>query len=51
MDRDKMKKVRWVKPARLAEIAFNEITPSGHLRHARFVRLRERQDIRSKPVF
>jgi hypothetical protein len=32
MDREKMKKVRWVKLARLAEIAFNEITPGGHLR-------------------
>jgi len=46
MDAEKMRKVHWVKPRALVEIAFNEITSSGHLRHSRFVRLREHQDIR-----
>jgi len=45
MDREKMKKVRWVQPRIVAEIAFNEQTESGHLRHSRFLRLRERADL------
>ncbi|PYK31065.1 MAG: hypothetical protein DME57_05065 [Verrucomicrobia bacterium] len=49
MDREKMKKVRWVKPAVLAEIAFNERTANGHLRHSRFLRLRDNFDRRSRP--
>jgi len=48
MDRDKMKKVRWVQPRIVAEIAFNEQTESGHLRHSRFLRLRDRVDVRRK---
>lgn len=35
-----MKQVRWVKPKVVVEIAFNNVTSGGHLRHARFVRLR-----------
>jgi bifunctional non-homologous end joining protein LigD len=46
MDREKMKTVRWVKPKVIAEIAFNEWTPSGHLRHSKFLRLREPRDQR-----
>lgn len=48
MDREKMKTVRWVKPKLVAEIAFNEWTPSGHLRHSKFLRLREGRDLRRK---
>jgi DNA ligase D-like protein (predicted ligase) len=48
MDRAKMATVRWVKPRVLCEIAFNEWTPSGHLRHSKFLRLRERRDLRKK---
>jgi DNA ligase D-like protein (predicted ligase) len=48
MDREKMKTVRWVKPKIVAEIAFNEWTPSGHLRHSKFLRLREPGDMRKK---
>jgi bifunctional non-homologous end joining protein LigD len=40
MDRDKMRQVHWLKPKRIAEIAFNERTVHGHLRHPRFLRLR-----------
>lgn len=48
MDREKMKAVRWVRPQTVAEIAFNERTHSGHLRHSKFLRLRERADVRVK---
>jgi DNA ligase D-like protein (predicted ligase) len=41
MDRDKMKKVRWLAPKVDCEVAFNEWTPNQHLRHARFIRLKE----------
>jgi bifunctional non-homologous end joining protein LigD len=40
MDAEKMKEVRWVKPKIHCEIAFNERTPHGHLRHSKFLRLR-----------
>jgi bifunctional non-homologous end joining protein LigD len=46
MDREKMKKVRWVQPRVIAEVAFNERTQAGHLRHSKFLRLRERADLR-----
>jgi bifunctional non-homologous end joining protein LigD len=49
MDREKMETVRWVKPKIVCEIAFNEWTPSGHLRHSKFLRLRESGDMRRKP--
>jgi len=48
MDREKMKKVRWVQSRIVAEIAFNEQTESGHLRHSRFLRLRDREDVRGR---
>jgi bifunctional non-homologous end joining protein LigD len=43
-DAEKMRKTVWLRPRRLAEIAFNNITPDGHLRHAKFIRLREKAD-------
>jgi bifunctional non-homologous end joining protein LigD len=48
MDREKMRNVRWVKPKIICEIAFNEWTPSGHLRHSKFLRLRETRDVRKE---
>jgi DNA ligase D-like protein (predicted ligase) len=39
-DKEKMKEAHWVKPRVVVEIAFNERTPLGHLRHSRFLRLR-----------
>ena len=48
MDREKMKKTRWVKPGVVCEISFNERTSSGHLRHSRFLRLREDFDRRRR---
>jgi ATP-dependent DNA ligase len=40
MDREKMKSVHWLQPLKPVELAFNERTPSGHLRHSRYLRLR-----------
>ena len=48
MDREKMRKVRWVQPRMVAEIAFNERTQSGHLRHSKFLRLRDPADLHRK---
>jgi len=40
MDEEKMQTFHWVKPKVMAEIAFNNRTTLGHLRHSRFLRLR-----------
>jgi len=48
MDREKMATVRWVLPRTVAEIAFNERTRSGHLRHSKFLRLRDSDDVRAE---
>jgi bifunctional non-homologous end joining protein LigD len=36
----------WLKPERVAQIEFTEWTPDGHLRHAKFVGLREDKEAR-----
>jgi bifunctional non-homologous end joining protein LigD len=38
---DARRRAHWIKPELVAEIAFNEITPDGLLRHPSFVALRE----------
>jgi DNA ligase D-like protein (predicted ligase) len=48
MDREKMATVRWMRPRIVAEIAFNERTQAGHLRHSKFFRLRDPADVRRK---
>ena len=48
LNREKMATVRWMQPRIVAEIAFNERTQAGHLRHSRFLRLREHEDVRKK---
>jgi bifunctional non-homologous end joining protein LigD len=48
MDREKMRKVRWLRPTILCEVAFNERTAQGHLRHSKFLRLREPADVKRK---
>jgi bifunctional non-homologous end joining protein LigD len=40
---DKMQQCRWLKPQLIALVEFVEWTPDNHLRHARFVRLRENE--------
>jgi ATP-dependent DNA ligase len=37
----KMKEYRWVKPLLAAQFEFAELTPDNHLRHFRFISLRE----------
>jgi DNA ligase D-like protein (predicted ligase) len=41
-----MKDCRWLKPELVAQIEFTEWTPDDHLRHSRFVGLREDKDPR-----
>ena len=36
----------WLKPELVAQIVFTEWTPDGHLRHSRFVGLRDDKDVR-----
>jgi ATP-dependent DNA ligase len=42
----KMKHCRWLKPLLVAQFEFTEWTPDDHLRHSRFVELREDKDAR-----
>ena len=39
-----MKNCVWVKPELVVEIEFDEWTPDGHLRHSKFIGLREDKD-------
>jgi bifunctional non-homologous end joining protein LigD len=41
LTKEKMKECRWVKPALVGQFEFTEWTPENHLRHSRFVGLRE----------
>jgi bifunctional non-homologous end joining protein LigD len=41
-----MKNCVWLKPQLVAQVEFAEWTPEDHLRHARFVGLREDKDSR-----
>jgi bifunctional non-homologous end joining protein LigD len=43
----KMKKCRWVKPVLVGHFEFTEWTPDNHLRHSRFVALRDDKEPRS----
>jgi ATP-dependent DNA ligase len=42
----KMKECRWLIPALVGQFEFVEWTPDGHLRHARFMGMREEQEAR-----
>ena len=41
MTKAKMAECRWVKPVLVAQVEFLEWTPDDHLRHTKFVGLRE----------
>jgi ATP-dependent DNA ligase len=41
LTKEEMKNCVWLKPELVAQIEFTEWTPDGHLRHSRFVGLRE----------
>jgi bifunctional non-homologous end joining protein LigD len=43
---EKMKACRWLKPALVGQFEFVEWTPDNHLRHSRFLGLREDKDAR-----
>ena len=40
---DKMKECRWLKPVLVAQVEFVEWTQDGHLRHSRFIGLRDKE--------
>ena len=41
LTREEIKNCVWVKPELVAQIEFGEWTPDGHLRHSKFIALRE----------
>jgi ATP-dependent DNA ligase len=41
LTKEEMKNCVWLKPELVAQIVFTEWTPDGHLRHSRFVGLRD----------
>jgi bifunctional non-homologous end joining protein LigD len=43
---EEMKNCVWLKPELVAQIEFTEWTPDGHLRHSKFVGLRENKEAR-----
>ena len=45
-DKEEMKNCVWLKPELVAQVEFTEWTPDGHLRHSKFVGLREDKDAR-----
>jgi ATP-dependent DNA ligase len=44
LTREEMKNCIWLKPELVAQIDFTEWTPDGHLRHSKFVGLRDDKD-------
>jgi ATP-dependent DNA ligase len=47
LTREELKNCIWLKPDLLAQVEFTEWTPDGHLRHSKFVGLRDDKDVRS----
>ena len=48
LTKEKMKECRWLKPVLVAQFEFTEWTLEGHLRHSRFMGLRD--DKKAKDV-
>jgi len=46
LTKEEMKNCVWLKPELVAQIEFTEWTPDGHLRHSKFVGLREDKEVR-----
>jgi len=46
LTKEEMKNCRWLRPKLVAQIEFGEWTPDGHLRHSKFIGLREDKDPR-----
>jgi bifunctional non-homologous end joining protein LigD len=47
LTKEEMKKCVWLRPELVAQIEFTEWTPDGHLRHSKFVGLREDKEARA----
>jgi DNA ligase D-like protein (predicted ligase) len=47
LTKEEMKNCVWLKPKLVAQIEFTEWTPDGHLRHSKFVALREDKEAQS----
>jgi ATP dependent DNA ligase C terminal region/ATP dependent DNA ligase domain len=47
LTKEEMKKCVWLKPERVAQVEFAEWTPDGHLRHSKFLGLRDDKDPRT----
>jgi bifunctional non-homologous end joining protein LigD len=47
LTKEEMKNCVWLKPELVGQIEFTEWTPDGHLRHSKFVGLREDKDARA----
>jgi DNA ligase D-like protein (predicted ligase) len=47
LTKEEMKNCVWLRPDLIAEIEFTEWTPDGHLRHSKFVGLREDKEARA----
>ena len=47
LTREEMKNCIWLRPDLVAQVEFTEWTPDGHLRHSKFVELRDDKDVRS----
>jgi len=45
LTREEMKNCVWVKPELVVQIEFGEWTPDGHLRHSRFLALRDDKNL------
>jgi ATP-dependent DNA ligase len=46
LTREEMKNCVWLRPELIAEVEFTEWTPDGHLRHSKFIGLRDDKDPR-----
>jgi ATP-dependent DNA ligase len=46
LTKEEMKNCVWLKPELVAQIEFTEWTPDGHLRHSKFVGLREDKEVK-----
>src|SRR5262245_58670659 len=46
LTKEEMKNGVWLKPMLVTQIEFTEWTPDGHLRHSKFVGLREDKEVR-----
>jgi ATP-dependent DNA ligase len=46
LTKEEMNNCVWLKPKLVAQIEFTEWTPDGHLRHSKFVGLRDDKEVR-----